>query len=317
VDDPGLSYIDNPGFFRFINLKLSYTILHQQEQERCMGLNKEYIGREYTPEIYLVENSHIKAYASAIGASHSSDKSPPCFTVTYELPLIYKILKTPELHGSPEQVKKNMMMLLHGDQTFQFYKPIHAGDRITSTVSILDIIDMGSGEVIKIGALSSDEDGNKLVESVWGLFIRGIGSGQRPARRRRDPGASSKPQENIFKETIKMPMDITQTYSKAANDMNPIHLDEEYAKSAGLPGIVVHGMCTMAMSVQSIIERYSNKDISNMESIGARFSAPVYPGDELDILGFKSDNSSSLSFEVIRKSDGVKVIKDVSIILKN
>jgi len=281
-----------------------------------MELNKDYIGREYTPEIYLVENSHIKTYTAAIRASDSSCVAPPCFPVTYELPLIYEILKDPGLHGSIEQAEKNMRMLLHGDQLFRFYKPIHASDRITCSLSILDIIDKGRGEVIKIRALSSDEKGNKIVESVWGLFIRGIGSGERPARKHRHTGASAKSEENIFKETIKMPMNITQTYSKAANDMNPIHLDEDYAGRAGLPGVVVHGMCTMAMSVQSIIENYLARNFSYVESISAHFSAPVFPGDELEILGFKSDNSSSFKFEVLRVSDGVKVIKDGSFILR-
>jgi acyl dehydratase len=208
-----------------------------------------------------------------------------------------------------------MLMLLHGDQTFQFYKPIHAGERISCSVSILDIIDKGSGEVVKISALSSDEDGNKLVESLWGLFIRGIGSGQRPSKRNRNDNATKEVKENIFQEKIIMPINITETYSKAANDMNPIHLDVDYATRAGLPGIVVHGMCTMAMSVQSIIQNYLNGDSSVAESIGVRFSAPVFPGDELEISGFKSDSSPSLSFEVIRTSDGVKVIKDGSFIL--
>lgn len=98
--------------------------------------------------------------------------------------------------------------------------------------------------------------------------------------------------------------------------MNPIHLDEDYARRAGLPGIVVHGMCTMAMSFQSIIENYLARDFSNVESICVRFSAPVFPGDELKILGFNSDNGSSFKFEVIRSSDGVKVIKDGSFILR-
>ena len=183
-------------------------------------------------------------------------------------------------------------------------------------MSIVNILDKGSGEVIKIGALSSDEKDNKIVESVWGLFIQGIGSKERPARKHRHTGASTKPEDNIFKEIIKVPMDITQTYSKAANDMNPVHLDVDYARRAGLPGILVHGMCTMAMSAQSIIENYLARDFSNAESISVRFSAPVFPGDELEILGFKYGDSSSFKFEVIRTSDGVKVIKNGSFMLR-
>ena len=45
--------------------------------------------------------------------------------------------------------------------------------------------------------------------------------------------------------------------------MNPVHLDEEYVRRAGLPVIVVHGMSTIAKSVQSIIENYLARDFSN------------------------------------------------------
>ena len=292
-----------------------------------MGLNRDFIGREFGPRVHVIAEGEVRAYALAIGASNlryfgndganSSEPSismaPPGFSVTYELPLIYELLSDTDLHGSEEQRKKNMLMLVHGGQHMEFYQPIKPGDEIGCRATITDIEDKGSGEVIKIKVLSTNEDGNKVVESDWGLFIRGIGSGQRPGKR---AGAVKKvpdPGQIAFRKEISVPQDITYRYSKASNDMNPIHLDNEVAKKAGLSGIVVHGLCTMSMTTQGIIEAYLDSDPSKLLSLGVRFSAPVYPGDELVVDGWDDGSQGSVNmigFDVTRKGDGIKVIKD-------
>jgi acyl dehydratase len=39
---------------------------------------------------------------------------------------------------------------------------------------------------------------------------------------------------------------LTKRYAEASGDMNPIHIDEEFAKSVGLPGCILHGLWSMA-----------------------------------------------------------------------
>ena len=286
-----------------------------------MGLNRDFIGREYGPEVHVVDKYKVMAYASAIGAQNSSyinsnehsDIAPPSFSVTYELPLIYKLLSDPELHGGEDQAKRNMLMLVHGDQHMKFYKPLVPGDKITCRARITDIEDKGTGEIIKINMLSTYGHGTKMVESDWGLFIRGAGSGQRPVNKKPGPNKIHQTAQAAFTKLIKVPIDITYRYSKASNDYNPIHLDNEVAKKAGLDGIVVHGLCTMSMAMQGIIEAYLDSEPSKLLSLGVRFSAPVYPGDELVVQGWEigtEDSSTNLGFDVTRKSDGKKVIKD-------
>ncbi len=283
-----------------------------------MGLNRDFIGREYSSAV-SISIDDIAVYASAIGIKSiiSNDtNAPPCFSVTYELPLIYKILEDSNIHGGDEQRQKNMLMLVHGDQYFKFHNSIKPGDKITYSAKIEDIEDKDSGEVIKIHLLSINQDDDKVVESDWGLFIRGIGSGRRPERRGLKPESALDHQEILFRKTINIPLDITHRYSKASNDMNPIHLDNEVAKRAGLPGIVVHGLCTMAMTSEGIIKSYLDNNSSDLISLGVRFSAPVFPGDELEIEGSKTSQESKLAFHVVRKSDGIKVIRDGALEVK-
>ncbi len=275
-----------------------------------MGLNRDFIGREYKSSLNI-SLEDITSYASVIvGNDKITNATPPCFSVTYELPLIYKILEDSNLHGSLEQLQKNMLMMVHGDQHMKFHNPIKPGDEITFTAKIEDIEDKGSGEVFNVNVISTNQDGDKVVESKWGLFIRGIGSGKRPERRSRKISVSFDPKEIIFRKTIQISKDITPEYSQASNDMNPIHLDDEVAKRAGLSGIVVHGMCTMAMTSEGIIKNYLNNNSSDLLSLGVRFSAPVFPGDELEIEASKTTEDNKLAFQVVRKSDGQRVIRD-------
>ncbi len=115
-----------------------------------------------------------------------------------------------------------------------------------------------------------------------------------------------------FRKVIRVPADITYKYSKASNDMNPIHIDDNVAKDAGLRGIIVHGLCTMSMTMRAIIECYLDSDPSRLKSLGVRFTAPVYPGDEIIVDGWERElkgGTTLLGFDVTRKSDGIKVIK--------
>ena len=228
-----------------------------------MGLNREYIGREFEPQEHVVSTDDVINYAWAIGArnlhyfnyngafAHSHENpvgmAPPSYAVTYELPFLEQVWSDPELHGGEEEAKKNVLMLVHGDQYMRFYKPIRPGDKLTYRTKIADIEDKGSGELLKINVLTTNGDDSKVVESDWGLFIRGIGSGQKPSKSSGNgkPKEAAEPPPLAFRKVIRVPDDITYRYSKASNDMNPIHIDHNVAREAGLSGIIVIVKCTM------------------------------------------------------------------------
>ncbi|MFI5324529.1 MAG: MaoC family dehydratase N-terminal domain-containing protein, partial [Thermodesulfobacteriota bacterium] len=161
-----------------------------------MGLNRSFIGKEYEPSVHVVSTEEVIDYAWAIGARNLSyfnyngafnfdhetpvGMAPPSYAVTYELPMLEQVWSDPELHGGIEQAKKNVLMLVHGDQNMKFYKPIRPGDKLTFRTKIVDIEDKGTGELLKINVLTTNAKGEKVVESDWGLFIRGVGTGEKP-----------------------------------------------------------------------------------------------------------------------------------------
>src|SRR3989442_15773704 len=45
-----------------------------------------------------------------------------------------------------------------------------------------------------------------------------------------------------------------RAYAEASGDRNPIHLDEVFARSVGLPGVIAHGLLTMAFGAQLVTD---------------------------------------------------------------
>ncbi|MCL6637072.1 MAG: MaoC family dehydratase N-terminal domain-containing protein [Alicyclobacillus sp.] len=80
-------------------------------------------------------------------------------------------------------------------------------------------------------------------------------------------------------------------YAKAAGDRNPIHLDEEAARAAGLDGVVVHGMWTMAQLGRLLMEAAGPH--GRLRQFAVRFVDVVRPGDTLVCTGVVTDVQTS------------------------
>lgn len=61
----------------------------------------------------------------------------------------------------------------------------------------------------------------------------------------------------------------------------PIHLDDELAQMAGLPGIINHGLCTMAFTSWAVLTELADGDVSRLHRLAVRFAKPVLPGQDI------------------------------------
>ena len=61
-------------------------------------------------------------------------------------------------------------------------------------------------------------------------------------------------------------------YAGASGDFNPIHYRDDMATSVGLPGVIAHGMLTMGLAVQPVIDRFGGDRVRDYQ---VRFTRPV------------------------------------------
>jgi len=73
--------------------------------------------------------------------------------------------------------------------------------------------------------------------------------------------------------------ELISAYANASGDHNPIHLDPTYAKMAGLPSTIAHGLLTLGMACAAI-ENWAAATAWSSR-VSCRFSAPVPVGEEL------------------------------------
>lgn len=104
-------------------------------------------------------------------------------------------------------------------------------------------------------------------------------------------------------------VDQIRAYAEASGDRNPIHLDEAFARSAGLPGVIAHGMLTMAFAAQLVTDWLGDR--RRVVMLRGRFGGMVLPGDELHCSGTvtaKDNDRRRLTVEVrVENQKGEKV----------
>src|ERR1700719_5102672 len=72
-------------------------------------------------------------------------------------------------------------------------------------------------------------------------------------------------------------------YAEASGDRNPIHLDETFARSAGLPGVIAHGMLTMAFANQMVTDWLGERSL--LERPHGRFGGVGLPRGDRNCSG--------------------------------
>lgn len=244
-----------------------------------MALNKACVGKEYPPLKTSVTLEAMQNYARAYNDDNprffdahtpGGIVAPPMFGVTVTWQSLMAAV------GDPE-AKVDLLRLLHGEQDMEYPNPIRAGDTITSTAKIASIESKATGETMVVELTAADQKGEPVQRTLFTVFIRTPGGGRGSEAR------AAEPERGAPLAAVSQTIDHDQTfrYRDASGDLNPIHVDESVAKMAGLPGIIVHGLCTMAFTSKVVIDRLCGGDPTRLKRLRVRFARPVLPGQTI------------------------------------
>ena len=104
---------------------------------------------------------------------------------------------------------------------------------------------------------------------------------------------------------------LLKAYADASGDQNPIHQNEEFALSVGLPNVISHGMLTMALAGKYVTEWAGGS--ANVREFSARFIKPVIvpAGEKVDltvIATVTEVDGNTVKLDITATSAGVKVL---------
>jgi len=104
---------------------------------------------------------------------------------------------------------------------------------------------------------------------------------------------------------------LLKAYADVSGDQNPIHQNEEFALSVGLPNVISHGMLTMALAGKYVTEWAGGS--ANVREFSARFIKPVIvpAGEKVDLTVVATVSEvvgNTVKLDITATSAGVKVL---------
>ncbi|EFV13205.1 MaoC/PaaZ C-terminal domain-containing protein [Segniliparus rugosus] len=259
---------------------------------------------------YEVTKEAIVAYAEAtndpIPEHRAGLVAPPVFAIVP----VFENMTEPVLEVVPLQL---FGLVLHGEQDFRFHRPIYPGDVLLTRSKMIgfDGLENGSRGVTLIETRL--ESGELVNEQYVTFFIRKFTNPETAgvlAPEHKFPEALRE-QAPAARVRARVDEDQTYRYSEASGDPMPIHLDREVALEAGLPGIIAHGLCTLAFTSWAALTALADGKTERLKRLAVRFAKPVLPGQELETTLWRSgsgDGAVSYAYETT-VGDAV-VIKD-------
>ena len=208
----------------------------------------------------------------------------------------------------------NYLMVVHGEQSVTFHKPMPTEAEIIADSRIAGAYDKGPGKgaVIYTETVIKDAKSGEPIATLLGsTFARGDGGFGGPSDGAPAPHEvpSRAPDRSI---DIPTRPDQALIY-RLSGDRNPLHSDPAIATAAGFPRPILHGLCTYGITCRAVLQTYADYDPAMIKSHAVRFSSPVYPGETITVDMWK--DGDTISFEARIKERGVTVIKNGKTVL--
>jgi len=182
----------------------------------------------------------------------------------------------------------DFVRLLHGEQLIRLYVPFKPNGTINTKAVIEHIYDKGKAAVIHTKISGYTPEGEHIFDTKYVFFV--VGSGGFDG----DPGPKTEP----INPPEGVEPDFSNSYQTSTNqaafyrlngDFNPLHIDPNFAKMAGQPKPILHGLCTYGIATRAIVNGLCNGDVSRFKEFSARFKGVVFPGETLTTEGWKDN----------------------------
>jgi acyl dehydratase len=210
--------------------------------------------------------------------------------------------------ATPGEMNLNRVMVVDGERDITFHRPLQVAAKLLVDSRVLAVFDKGKdkGAVIRHQTVLKNEKGEELATLVASRFARGDGGFGGPSDGQPEPHqVPTRPPD----QSVDIPTRADQALIyRLCGDRNPLHSDPEFARRAGFPKPILHGMCTFGITCRGILQTYADFDPAAFRRHAARFSAPVYPGETVTLDMWKDGNV--ISFEARVKARNAVVIKN-------
>jgi len=259
------------------------------------------VGYQLSPTPVSWNKRDLLAYAVGVGAKkddlslvYELDKnfaSLPTYPVVLglkgadeDVTLFASKFRSEPIPGMPQMDPRRVV---HATQSIEVLKdlPHVSGKGWTLSTRVAGVSENKTGIVLMQESLLLDPQGTpyaKLFSSVFNLGA--VASGDKFSKSvSGPPQAKAVPKDRkpdyVFKDQTGPEQAII---FRLSGDYNPLHIDPAIGAAAGFGGVILHGLSTFGFAARALISTAGGGDAKTLKLFGAKFTAPVKPGDALE-----------------------------------
>jgi len=191
----------------------------------------------------------------------------------------------------------NWTKVVHGEQGLTLHKPVKTQGTVIGRTRIVEVIDKGEGKgalVYSERQVTDKASGELLATLKQTTFCRGDGGFGGPLREAPAPHPLPERVPDLVCDLPTRP-EMALIY-RLSGDVNPLHAEPEFAKAAGFPRPILHGLATFGVAGHALLKSLCGYDPARLAAMTGRFSAPVYPGETIrteiwrdgDVVSFRA-----------------------------
>ncbi|MFC9874091.1 MaoC/PaaZ C-terminal domain-containing protein [Nocardia salmonicida] len=204
-------------------------------------------------------------------------------------------------------IEIDLAKVVHGHQEVEVHKPIPATGKAVSVGRIAEIWDKGANAVIVQEHTVTGSDGEPLWTVRSSIFAKGEGGfgGERgPSARTELPDRA--PDAELLTPTLPQ----QALLYRLSGDRNPLHSDPEFARGAGFPAPILHGLSTYGTVCKALTDALLDSDAGRVGGFRAKFAGVLYPGETLRTKVWREGDQLIAVVTVVERDDA-PVLSDV------
>lgn len=234
---------------------------------------------------------------------------PPCFCVGPEWTLAGGEGRIAALGVSAQERRR----AVHALQDSIFHRPFRVDRDAIVTARIDEIRPTSAGAYVTTLLETTDaETGEAVVTSRSAVIFRGVAV-EGGASSNGSAGAAPPSFTPRRRWSVETQATLPHIYSECARIWNPIHTERAYARSAGLPDIILHGTATWGLAMRQIIGADGARSRApQLRRFSGRFRAAVEPGSMIEIEAGQDPAIGSCDFKVLTAAGEVAISHGVA-----
>ncbi|MFC5731450.1 MULTISPECIES: MaoC/PaaZ C-terminal domain-containing protein [Nocardioides] len=212
-----------------------------------------------------------------------------------------------------------LAQVVHGSQSVSVSGPIPTSGTATIRTTLTDIWDKGKAAVIwqegvtTAGPDEPDGPGEELWRVRSSIFVKGEGGWGGERGSAQPVVVPDRGPDHVSSYAVTPQQALLY---RLCGDRNPLHADPDFAKAAGFPAPILHGLCSYGIVLRELTDGLLGGDATAVAGFAARFAGVVFPGERIRVAGWREEDQVVASATIEGGDrDGSPVLADCVVTL--